>query len=154
MSWEVPLIILVIAILIYIVSMWLLKRFNSGNSQNRKYIAIIPAVILSPIVYIGLIIIWICYASYYPQETFSKEKWNANVEKRYSMSRNIIKSDMLIGKTKEEIVTLLGDDYHEYSKDHIGYYLGFVPKIMGIDPDILDIYFEENKVIKVSQHES
>lgn len=154
MSLEVPFIVLALSILCYFISKWFLKRFRLGDNKNRKYIAIIPAVILGPIVYVGLILIWIFYASYYPEEKFSKEKWDTNIEERYSMSKDIIKSDILIGKTRIEIITLLGDDYYEYDKDHIGYYIGFVPQIIGIDPDILDIYFKDEKVIKVSQHQS
>lgn len=153
MSVIISLIILLL-IIFYFLSKWVLKRFNLGNNKNRKYVAIIPAILLGLITYIGFIIIWILYTSYYPHENFSKDKWDTNIEERYTMSEDIIKSNILIGKTKDEIIILLGDDYYEYNSHHIGYYLGFVPQVMGIDPDILDIYFKDDKVIKVSQHES
>ena len=63
------------------------------------------------------------------------------------MSKNIIKSEILIGKTKEEVIELLGNGYQDYGENHIGYYLGFVPRMFNIDPDILDIYFENGKVV-------
>ena len=68
------------------------------------------------------------------------------------MSEDIIESKLLIGKTKQEIVELLGDDYYSYNENHIAYDLGFVPGLLNIDPDVLDIYFENGKVIKVDQH--
>ena len=70
------------------------------------------------------------------------------------MSNDIIKSEILIGKTKEEVIELLGDDFYTYNENHIAYDLGFVPGLFNIDPDVLDIYFEKGKVIKVDQHET
>jgi uncharacterized membrane protein len=154
MSPEVPVIILIIAIAIYFLSKFILKKLKLGNDKNRKYIAVISAVIFSPIIYTLLIVSWIFVAEYYPKEKFDKQKWETKIEERYTMSKNIIKSEILIGKTKEEVIELLGNEYSDYGENHIGYYLGFVPRMFNIDPDILDIYFENGKVIKVSQHNS
>ena len=154
MSIEVPIIVLILAIPIYFLSKWILKKWNFGNEKNRKYLAIIPSVILSPIVYIGLIYLWIFSISYYPTNDFDKQTWESNPEERYKMSEDIIESKMLIGKTKQEIVELLGNDFYSYSENHIAYGLGFVPGLFNIDPDVLDIYFENGKVTKVGQHET
>ncbi len=154
MSIEVPIIVLILAIPIYFLSKWILKKWNFGNENNRKYLAIIPSVVLSPIVYIGLIYLWIFSISYYPTNDFDKQTWESNPEERYKMSEDIIESKMLIGKTKQEIVELLGNDFYSYSENHIAYGLGFVPGLFNIDPDVLDIYFENGKVTKVGQHET
>ena len=90
--------------------------------------------------------------SYYPKTTFNKQKWDENKEERYKMSKNIIKSEILIGKTKDEVIELLGNDFSTYDENHIAYELGFVPELFNIDPDVLDIYFENGKVVRVSQH--
>ena len=154
MSPEVPIIILLLAIPIYFLCKWGLNKWRIGNPKNRKLTAIIPTIILSPIAYVGIILIWITAVSYYPTQKFNKAEWDTNVEERYTMSKNIIESEMLIGKTQEEVIELLGDDYSTYQKEHIAYYLGFVPSIIGIDPDVLDVYFENGKVIKVDQHKT
>jgi hypothetical protein len=154
MSIEVPIIVLILAFPIYFLSKWILKKWNFGNEKNRKYLAIIPSVVLSPIVYIGLIYLWIFSISYYPTNDFDKQTWESNPEERYKMSEDIIESKMLIGKTKQEIVELLGNDFYSYSENHIAYGLGFVPGLFNIDPDVLDIYFENGKVTKVGQHET
>jgi hypothetical protein len=98
--------------------------------------------------------LWIFSASYYPSNDFDKQEWEANVEERYKMSEDIIESKILIGKTKEEITKLLGQDFYSYNENHIAYELGFVPGLFNIDPDVLDIYFENGKVIKVEQHQT
>ncbi|MEL0645351.1 hypothetical protein V6251_13240 [Olleya sp. Ti.3.14] len=154
MSIEVPFIILILAIPTYFLSKWILKRLNLGNEKSRKLIALIPTIFFSPIIYIGLIYLWIFSASYYPSNDFDKQEWETNVEERYKMSEDIIESKILIGKTKEEITKLLGQDFYSYNENHIAYELGFVPGLFNIDPDVLDIYFENGKVTKVEQHQT
>lgn len=154
MSPEVPIIILILAIPVYFLSKWILKKFKLGNDINRKYLAIIPTIILSPIIYVGIIMIWIFSISYYPNTDFDKQKWESNKDERYKMSNDIINSELLIGKTKDEVIILLGNDFYKYGENHIAYDLGFVPGLFNIDPDVLDVYFENGKVIKVGQHET
>lgn len=151
MSPEVPVIILILAIPVYFLTKWIFKKLKLGNEKNRKYLAIIPTIILSPLLYVGIIMIWIFSVSYYPKTNFKKQEWNENKEERYKMSKDIIKSDILIGKTMEEVIELLGDDFYSYEDNHIVYDLGFVPRLFNIDPDVLEIYFKNGKVIKVEQ---
>ena len=152
MSPEVPLIIFAIAIPIYLFFNWILKKLKIGNDKNGKFLAIIPTVILSPLIYVGLIVIWIFSMSFYTKKDFDRSEWKTNVEARYEMSKDIIDSKILIGKTKEEIIELLGADFYSYGDNHIAYDLGFVPGFMNIDPDYLDIYLVNGKVNKVEQH--
>ncbi|MDC6362395.1 MULTISPECIES: hypothetical protein [Flavobacteriaceae] len=152
MSPDVPIIVLILAIPTYFMCKWTLRKLKIGNDENRKFIAILPTLILSPIVYIGLIAIWIISISYYPNKDFERSKWKLNVEERYEMSSDIIESNILIGKTKEEITELLGPDFYSHGENHISYELGHVPGLFNIDPDYLDIYFENGVVNKVQQH--
>lgn len=151
MSLEVPIIILIIAIPVYFLFKWILKRLKLGNEKNRKYFAIIPTIILSPLLYVGIIMIWIFSISYYPKTDFNKSEWNENKEERYKMSKDIIKSEILVGKSKTEVIELLGTEFYSHDENHMGYNLGFVPRLLNIDPDVLDIYFKKGKVIKVVQ---
>jgi hypothetical protein len=151
MSIEVPVIILILAIPTYFLSKWVLKKLKFGNDKDRKYIALFPTLILSPILYFGIILLWMFSISYYPSNEFNKQEWEANHEERYKMSEDIIDSKMLIGKTKEEITRLLGQDFWAINKNHIAYKLGTLPRLFNIDPDALNIYFENEKVIKVEQ---
>lgn len=146
------LIILFLTAPIYLLSKWLLDNLKLGSKKDRKFFAIIPALIVSPLVYIGIIMIWILSTCYYPKKEFNKEEWKTNIEERYKMTENIIDSRILIGKTKEEVIELLGTDNIKSGKDHILYSIGFVPGIANIDPDVLDIYFKNGRVIKVSQY--
>jgi hypothetical protein len=154
MSPEVPIIILILAIPVYFFTKWILNKLKIGNEKNRKYLAIIPTVVLSPLLYVEIIMIWFFSVSYYPKTDFDKQEWNNNKEERYKMSKDIINSEMLIGKTKEEVIGLLGDDFYSYDENSIEYDLGFVTLLFNIDPDVLVIYFEKCKVIKVEQRQT
>ncbi len=105
------------------------------------------------IVYGALIVAWFAVVSYYPKREFNRNEWFADKENRYELSHNIIESEILLGKTKVEIIQLLGDE-NDVENNHWEYYLGFIPSIGGIDPDVLDVYFQDGKVVKVEQHET
>jgi hypothetical protein len=153
MSPEVPIIVLILAIPTYFICKWLMTRLKVGNKKTRKFLAIIPTVILSPIIYVGLVMIWIFSISYYPTSDFDKNEWNSNVEERFIMSEDIIESEILIGKTREEVIQMLGNDFITNNESEITYELGHVPGLFNIDPDYLDIKLENGKVISVNQYE-
>jgi hypothetical protein len=151
MNWEV-LILLILFIPIFLLIRWILNILNFKEKVYRKYIALISSFILTPLLYIGLLTIWGFSISYYPQKTFDKKEWQEKTEERYKMSSDIIKSEILIGMSKEEVTDLLGNDFNSYNNgNNITYELGFVPRLLNIDPDVLDISFEGGKVVKVIQ---
>lgn len=152
MSPEVPIIILILAIPTYFICRWIMRKIKIGNDRNRKFLAIIPTVILSPILYIGFVMIWIFSISYYPTSDFDQNEWNSNVEERYKMSEDIIESKILIGKTREEVIQILGTDFLNNNESELTYELGFVPGLFNIDPDYLDIKLENGIVISVNQY--
>ena len=153
MSHEVSIIVLTLAIPTYFKIRWVMKRLKIGNINNRKYIAIIPTLILSPIIYFGLVLIWIFSISYYSTDGFNQNEWNTNIEERYKMSEDIIESEMLIGKTQDEVIQILGNNFSSNDENRISYELGNVPGLFNIDPDYLDIKLESGIVVSVKQYE-
>ena len=152
-SIEVYFILIVISIPTYYIFRWLLKK-RIQVDKTRKIATWTATLIATPIVYFGLILLWLISISYYPANDFDKQKWFANKESRYEISEDIIESKMLIGKTKLEVRELLGDEGNKKESDHWDYYLGFRPGFANMDPDILDIEFKDGKVFKVGQHET
>ncbi|AFM02765.1 hypothetical protein Fleli_0276 [Bernardetia litoralis DSM 6794] len=88
----------------------------------------------------------------YTEVSFNKEIWKADKEQRFTMSKDLIDNGILIGKNLNEVTELLGNEYNSYSENTISYYLGFIPSVGNLDPDLLKLIFENNKVIKVIQH--
>jgi hypothetical protein len=152
-SIEVYLILLVLGIPTFLFWRWLLNKIIKVD-KKRKIATWTATLVVTPLIYIGLIMLWFFSISYYPTHDFEKEKWFADKEKRYELSGDIIDSNMLIGKTKSEVQQLLGDEGNTDDSDYWNYYLGFRPGFANIDPDVLVIEFKDGKVIKVAQHET
>lgn len=151
-SPEMYLTFLLIAGVLFFMWRWIFKRFV--KSQRTRTIATWLATIVSaPIIYIAVVLIWLSSMSYYPSRDFDKEKWFADKEKRYELSEDLIDSRILLGKTKQQIRQLLGDEGNKDESNYWTYYLGFKPGL-SIDPDVLDIYFEDGRVVRVAQHQS
>ena len=83
-----------------------MTKLKVANEKNRGLIALISTVILSPLIYVGIIVIWIFSISYYPSNEFDKSEWDSNTEERYKMSEDIIESTMLIGKTQGKVIQI------------------------------------------------
>ena len=153
LSLEVYIINLIIGIPVLFILRWIFRKWIK-NEKLRKLATWIGTLISTPIIYIGIIILWISISSYYPTNDFDKTKWDTDKEKRYEMSDDIIKSKMLIGKTKQEVLQILGDEGNSIESNNWYYDLGFVPRFLSIDPDVLTIKFVNGKVTEVKQHET
>lgn len=88
----------------------------------------------------------------YNEIPFDEKSWKADKEERFVMSKDLIDSKILIGKNLTEVIELLGKEYNSYSENTISYYLGFIPSPGNLDPDVLELTFENDRVVKVRQH--
>lgn len=83
---------------------------------------------------------------------FNAERWAKDEENRGRMAEHLLEEHNLVGKTREDIVGLLGEEdyYEEGTNNEMIYYLGTSPKsFIPVDTAILVISFNENnKVIK------
>ncbi len=149
-SIEVYIIVPVLGIPVFFLWRWIFKK--SRNETSTKIAIWIATIISTPIIYALLILLWFFFTSYYPNRDFNEKEWLANKDQRYEYSRYIIKSKMLIGKTKNDVRKILGDEGNLDSNDNWYYELGFTPEIGNIDPDELDIEFKNGKVVSVGQH--
>lgn len=83
--------------------------------------------------------------------TFSTERWLEIPEKRVEMIDDLLKSQVLIGKTKTEINYLLGlETKTEYfnEKNQSIYYLGDERGYISIDSEWLILTYSNDKVIR------
>lgn len=154
---EISLEVYFILILFAFPTFYVWKRFLSKLIQKKKIRTLatwIATLIITPLMYIIIIYLGLFAIFYYPKHDFDSEKWFAEKETRYELSENIIESGMLIGKTKAEVRLLLGDEENHDNNDQWRYYLGYIPSIANIDPDVLLIEFKDGKVIRVSQYNS
>lgn len=86
-------------------------------------------------------------------KSFNKDSWLEEPEGRHKMAKYIIESEMLIGKSKEEVIDLLGGT--EIDQGYVMlYYMGYSTFSPQFDPVYLVINFRGNYTVKnVSQRE-
>jgi hypothetical protein len=143
---DVIIINLILAIPTYFICRLIFRKIK--DKGFRQLTTWLVTLALTPVVYVGLILIWFAVASYYPERDFEKEKWRTDIEKRYEMTDDLVDNEKLIGKTKEEIIELLGQEENNLDSSLWTYYIGYKPSIIGIDPDVFEIEFKDDKVIK------
>jgi len=85
------------------------------------------------------------------EERFDENTWRNNITKRYTMTDDIIDSELLIGKSKDEVIELLGIPYmtNHNGNDNIVYRLGKSPSFSKPKEDNLIIIFENAVVVEV-----
>jgi len=88
---------------------FLIKRFGSKNIKVRSILATFLMPFLLTILMIG-----ICYGIVNPimrSKEFNSKDWIQNIDSRYRMVNDLAENNILQGKTKEEIIALLGTEY-------------------------------------------
>ena len=85
------------------------------------------------------------------EKQFQQSTWNNYPTERYTMRKHIIKSKLLIGKTKQEVIRLLGEPQASNltGKDHLIFALGKPPSFFDMNDAKLIVIFEDTVVIKV-----
>ena len=107
-----------------------------------------------PIVYTSLLALLIGFIidPIFRAKKFETNEWVENVDSRYRMVNDLKKNDLIIGKTKNEVIEMLGNDFTEkcYGFNTLCYST-YDPKNFGsFDHYELVIYFEKGLVSKIS----
>ncbi|MCO6358781.1 hypothetical protein [Roseivirga pacifica] len=136
-----------LAISWFIVGKWINKK---RKVRLIWTLAITP--VLSLCLYLIMVMIIIFAVSYYPKKKFDETGWKENIEERYIYASDIVNSELLLGKTKEEVVTILGNEYSTWNKSYASYEIGHIPGMFNIDPSFLYIELTSGIVTNVSVH--
>jgi hypothetical protein len=148
-SIEVYYILFMLGIPTFFFWRWLFKKWIKVD-QTRKIATWIATILVTPLIHIGMVIGIINILCYYPSKEFDQQKWLTEKDKRYELSEDIIETNLLIGKTHEEVRQLLGDESNNNQSNDWIYFLGWPPSVFGNDaPEALRIEFEDDKVVKV-----
>lgn len=152
MSPEAILIVLIIAIPTFFILRWILKRFIK-DKKARNWTSIIATTIIAPILYFGLILAVLSYLFYEPQYDFNTERWFADKSARFEMRDDLVNSRILIGKSKSEIIELIGKSESNDSTKIWTYDLGVSSAGFGWQFNYLKLTFENGKVSAVNKQE-
>ena len=149
------LIFIAMIFIVYQSSSWILKKLKIGSDKSRRNIAIVPSILLAPVLIIALFIGSILIESSFGSRTyyyFNEYTWKTKIASRKGMTSPLIENRILIGQTKPQVIELLGDDFHYYDENSIIYHLEKFPHLPFKNPEILVIQFWRGKVINVSQN--
>ena len=149
LSLSVYIILLLIGIPVYFLWRWLFRRWIKGLTAIKPLTWLIT-FITTPLIYVGIVLLGLGIISYYPARDFNAMDWKTDRNSRYELSENLIKSHLLIGKSKEEVRTLLGKEKNTSLMRTWTYYLGIKPGL-GVDESILKVHFQNNKVTAVEE---
>lgn len=141
---------IIIAILLYL--------FLNAIDNNKKILNIVLAIIITPLVYFY---IWYpisnIFIPYHHHKKFDAEAWEEKPGLRYEMIDNMIETNFLIGKSKNEVANILGKvqwlswdfDVNNYNPNAWNYGLGLTPGAFTDQKEDVEIIFTNDKVSKV-----
>jgi hypothetical protein len=93
------------------------------------------------------------YLFYEPQYDFEKERWFADKNARFKMRDDLVNSGILNGKSKSEIIELIGKSQSNDSTEIWTYDLGMSGAGFGWQFNSLKLTFENGKVSDVKKQE-
>ena len=147
--------LLAILILLYFLINWFIGKFLQKNTL-RKAVSLVSAIFLTPAVYYVIVALSfsILFYEYHPEINFNSTEWTENKSERHHMKKDLIESEILIGKSKSEIVEILGipENKIKVELDTINnwnYYMGSEGHGIGWKFHSLDLYFKKGSVESV-----
>lgn len=151
-SIEVYVINLLIGVAVFFFFRWLLGKFIA-DEKRRKRAVWAATIIATPLIYVGLILAMLASWSHVPKRDFSQEKWFSDKQSRHEMKENLMKSRLLEGKTKEEVVNILGGPTWGDTTNVWRYDMGTSSAGFGWKFHTLNITFENGQAARVEQYE-
>jgi hypothetical protein len=111
--------------------------------MNRNIFLIVCVFVLA-----GIISYFLLEAN---EKQFDQSTWKNYPTERYKMSKDIVNSNMLIGKTKDEVILLLGDaeTSNLQGKEHLVFALGKPPSFFESTDAKLVVIFRNDLANKV-----
>jgi hypothetical protein len=149
-------------LVVFMVVVFILLFLFLNTVDHRKWLSALISLVLTPFVYFYLFYPFInIISNYHHQKYFDSEAWLDKPSLRYEMIDNTIKSDTLIGVTKEKATTLLGTaewlTWDEAKKAHDtnrwNYGLGVEPGAFTDNRDCVEIIFKDDKVIALRPYQ-
>lgn len=106
----------------------------------KKVIAILVIAIM-----ISLVLIHI------NEQQFDENSWRNNPTERYKMSKDIIENQLFAGKSKQELIEILGEPAISKleGRDHVMYSLGKAPSFFESNNENLIVIFVNDTVSNV-----
>ena len=140
---------LVTSVLVFVGLFLLFRKYSSRKKPLSNLYYWITAIVATPCLYIGFLLIWLVVSSSYERKEFDKENWAENRDTRYVYVEDLVDGEKLIGLTSSELKSMLGEADHE-NDSTMTFYIGYSPKhFFNMDPDWLETNLIDGKVNNV-----
>ncbi|WP_460218650.1 hypothetical protein [Psychroserpens sp. MEBiC05023] len=126
--------------------------------DRRKWLTVLVSLALTPLVYFYAVYPMInIFSNYHHQKYFSSQLWNDKPALRYEMADDMMASNLLIGMSKADVKTQLGNyewlSWNDENKSHDSnkwnYALGIEPGAFNTEKECIELIFKDDKVIEV-----
>lgn len=134
---------------IFLLVQWLLKKTKLGD-QARSILSLIGTLIALPVIKFLLVFGLLGVLDFHPNEKFSREIWMENLDKRHSMTKDLVEGNVLAGKNKAEVLDLLGNPLESDSSDVWHYDMGWSGAGFGWEMHSLAVTFSNGTVEAVN----
>lgn len=127
--------------------------------DKRKWLTFLVSLVLTPFIYFYMVYPMInIFSNYHHQKYFTTELWLEKPALRYELSDDMIASNVLIGKTKTEVNSLLGlyewlswnDAEKDFDDNRWNYSLGVEPGAFNREKECIEIVFKNDKVFAIN----
>ncbi len=151
----IPLVILMVVVFVFV---FLFVK----TIDNRKWLTILVSLAITPLVYFYMLYPMInIFTNYHHQKYFSAEIWKEEPSLRYELSDNLITSEILIKKSKNEVTKLLGPpewlSYNKTTASHDenrwNYGLGIEPGAFNNKKECVELEFKNDLVSHILQYQ-
>lgn len=148
-----PFVIAFIAFIDFMVLFFIIKLIKKKvNPLNKIYFWVI-GILTVPVLYGLFVVLVISEYSHIPSRNFTTQEWIAKEDKRVEIIDDLVKRKLIDGKSKAEVLTILGEplkdcEYFRSSKYDMIYCLGPERGLISIDNEWLLIWFEHGTVKK------
>jgi len=149
-------------LVIFLIVVFVLLFLFLNTVDKRKWLSAIISLVLTPFVFFFMFYPFLnIISSYHHQKYFNSEAWIEEPALRYEMIDNIIKTDTLIGASKANVKTLLGevdwlswdDAQHTHDNNKWNYGLGIEPGAFNDKKECVEITFKNDKVISIRPYQ-
>ncbi|CDF78682.1 conserved hypothetical protein [Formosa agariphila KMM 3901] len=134
----------------------------SRTIDKRTWVALAISLVLTPIIYFYVLYPLInIFSSYHHEKHFEAEAWEDKPAYRYEMANDLEHSNVLLGKNKSEVTTILGkpewfswnDAIKANDSNFWNYNLGIKPGALNTTQECLKITFQNNTVTGLEHYQ-
>ncbi len=136
------------ALVVFTVLFLLFKKLKPTTPPLKNAAYWISSVFAVPIVYAGVVFLYLTLSSGYDKLEFDQKDWEDDPHTRYEYVEDLIDNNKLNGLTRLELLSLLSEPDSETDSTMV-FYIGYWPKeLMNMDPDWLVVELADERAIQ------